>query len=614
MTIKGSFNCEGTQFELTEAPASVTRCTCSFCSKRGALWAYLPQAGTPEGGGGAFQLWYNNQNSCCASLGNHLFQNYLHAPSGTQGTPVTFSSQPTYQWAYWPPRNLQPILDEDDVPYTSYTGDLLTQYNYISCNSGDFGLDCLNNVPTTPPCPLDGQSFNGIRCAYINIAADLNGYLTEIANLKPASGSTSQQIADFNAVSKQLQTELLNAATVQQLYKQYNTFYNSLFINNEALLNQMIADAQIESGAQATGSTITLLNGVLYTLIEAAAGVFPPPLGIGVAAIGNITESAINAAVKSGSVSKNAFFTTVSDLWSHLSTDFVNILAANGDNETKILEDSSRSAQTAALITSSGPDSLAWFPGETGDLVAALEPGFKVEAMKILLPSLYWVFPIPQTTSSDPVTEVSAGTPSYDTLVQPLGNGVWNGFAVATGAKLGNGKYPGKQAIQDDVFGNGVDPLELFNNLNGWKFPLWWDPYSIKSAAGCGGLIVSIINQTGDDLTLTFQEEHGNLLGSAPRDLPPYATDVVGLVGDTLRGPDYKLCVSDGSPDDCQAVNYAHFEVQQDFCSQEAGNITYTQEGNRVYQDTQLDQTTGSKADSVPGIVNVAVYNPSASQ
>jgi hypothetical protein len=40
MTIKGSCHCGGTQFELTEAPGSVTRCTCSFCSKRGALWAY----------------------------------------------------------------------------------------------------------------------------------------------------------------------------------------------------------------------------------------------------------------------------------------------------------------------------------------------------------------------------------------------------------------------------------------------------------------------------------------------------------------------------------------------------------------------------------------------
>jgi hypothetical protein len=44
MTIKGSCHCGGTRFELAEAPASVTRCTCSFCSKRGALWAYYQRA------------------------------------------------------------------------------------------------------------------------------------------------------------------------------------------------------------------------------------------------------------------------------------------------------------------------------------------------------------------------------------------------------------------------------------------------------------------------------------------------------------------------------------------------------------------------------------------
>ena len=44
MTIKGSCHCGSTQFELSEAPAGVTRCTCSLCSKRGALWAYYTPA------------------------------------------------------------------------------------------------------------------------------------------------------------------------------------------------------------------------------------------------------------------------------------------------------------------------------------------------------------------------------------------------------------------------------------------------------------------------------------------------------------------------------------------------------------------------------------------
>jgi hypothetical protein len=40
MAVKASCHCGGTQFEVIAEPDIVTRCTCSFCSKRGALWAY----------------------------------------------------------------------------------------------------------------------------------------------------------------------------------------------------------------------------------------------------------------------------------------------------------------------------------------------------------------------------------------------------------------------------------------------------------------------------------------------------------------------------------------------------------------------------------------------
>ena len=44
MPVKGSCHCGTTQFEVAAAPAELTRCTCSFCAKRGALWAYYPPA------------------------------------------------------------------------------------------------------------------------------------------------------------------------------------------------------------------------------------------------------------------------------------------------------------------------------------------------------------------------------------------------------------------------------------------------------------------------------------------------------------------------------------------------------------------------------------------
>lgn len=40
MTVKGSCHCGAIQFTVANRPDTVSRCTCSFCSKRGVLWAY----------------------------------------------------------------------------------------------------------------------------------------------------------------------------------------------------------------------------------------------------------------------------------------------------------------------------------------------------------------------------------------------------------------------------------------------------------------------------------------------------------------------------------------------------------------------------------------------
>ena len=45
MSITGSCHCGSTRFEIDgEIPATLTRCTCSFCSKRGHLYAYFAPA------------------------------------------------------------------------------------------------------------------------------------------------------------------------------------------------------------------------------------------------------------------------------------------------------------------------------------------------------------------------------------------------------------------------------------------------------------------------------------------------------------------------------------------------------------------------------------------
>jgi hypothetical protein len=44
MPVEGSCHCGEIVFEVSEAPRGVTRCTCSLCAKRGALWAYYTPA------------------------------------------------------------------------------------------------------------------------------------------------------------------------------------------------------------------------------------------------------------------------------------------------------------------------------------------------------------------------------------------------------------------------------------------------------------------------------------------------------------------------------------------------------------------------------------------
>lgn len=43
-TIRGKCHCGATQFEVSGVPADVTRCSCTFCAKRGGLWAYYEPA------------------------------------------------------------------------------------------------------------------------------------------------------------------------------------------------------------------------------------------------------------------------------------------------------------------------------------------------------------------------------------------------------------------------------------------------------------------------------------------------------------------------------------------------------------------------------------------
>ena len=75
MTITGSCHCGKTKFRVEGAiPAQLTRCTCSFCAKRGALYAYYTPgqfAATTAPDADAIYLWQTKQvaHHFCAACG-----------------------------------------------------------------------------------------------------------------------------------------------------------------------------------------------------------------------------------------------------------------------------------------------------------------------------------------------------------------------------------------------------------------------------------------------------------------------------------------------------------------------------------------------------------------
>jgi hypothetical protein len=88
MAIKGSCHCKATTFEVSHAPANVTHCTCSFCSKRGALWAYYQPADVTIGKDEARALyqWGSKtvKHNFCAVCG---CTTYTETPDWSTGKP-----------------------------------------------------------------------------------------------------------------------------------------------------------------------------------------------------------------------------------------------------------------------------------------------------------------------------------------------------------------------------------------------------------------------------------------------------------------------------------------------------------------------------------------------
>jgi hypothetical protein len=375
-----------------------------------------------------------------------------------------------------PCNTLGSIVAAGPQPFPAFQAnpDQAAAYNYINqqlANSGDFSGD--------------------LRATYINtdLTANYSNWVTQIRQMScPDTISPS----DWSVVWNQLQTELQAVSAVQTLFANYASYHGQVFADQEALVSGLVTNAGItDDSANVGGLILSIISGVLYTVLEAIPGGGAAVNAFAV--LGNIIQGGINigvAAGGAGQITSDPFEVEVGELWATLSTQFENLLAATAAMEMAILSDWGMLAATFGLINSTGPDSLAWPPDLTPQLVSASKPGFTVSVMQMLMPVKYQIY------CQQDDGQLFNGVSPLVQRVESNGDGTYSHYWVATSSDWSD--YP-IDAAMNDCFAAGDYGWDFFHSAGGWTLA-----QAFSGTYQSNALNVTVSNQTYNALNVVL--------------------------------------------------------------------------------------------------------------
>jgi hypothetical protein len=484
-------------------------------------------------------------------------------------------------FALLPPNALGRILGSGPLPFPAFQAntDQAAAYDYINqqlMESGDFTGD--------------------LRATYTNtdLTANYSNWVTQIREMS-CPGSISSP--DWTIVSNQLQMELQAVSAVQTLFANYASYHAQAFAGQDALVSGLITDAGITNdGPNIGGLVLSIISGVLYTVLEAIPGGGAAVNAFAV--LGNIVQAGINigvAAEGSGKISADPFTVEVGELWTTLNTQFDNLLSATATMETAILSDWGMLSATFGLINSTGPDSLAWPPDLTPQLVDASTPGFTVSVMQMLMPAKYQIYSWVQYNADE-----FSGVSSLVQRIEDNGDGSYTHYWIASAADWSD--YPIDAAI-NDCFAAGTDGWDFFHSAAGWNFPQVY--YNSNDGNNC--LNVTVSNQTYNPLDIVLTMIEGSGSGN-PR---VSAFTSVSVLGSYSGGLSMQIDIYDPkiSSDNPVASFVAH---QHESVFEGADCWVDTQSQNSGYALSTPVCNSGSFGDTYSGAIQVTVsFNPS---
>lgn len=471
--------------------------------------------------------------------------------AGAPALDQTPSAASTQVWQPIPAYPLQSILAQVAVPFPSFSGD---QAAALADIQTALGFD--------------------VRAEYLNLAKSTSTLEAEIDGV-PRSGSISS--SDWDAVLAQLHLEIGMVADVRALFVQYSLFHQALFQDQGFRLNALIVDVQIEDSTNVDALVLTIFESIMYTVMSAA--------GPEASVLANIMAGALNVGLAAGNLSSSSFQVTVSELWTTMATQFEGLLTSMGQSQTALLSDWGKLQAADALIGSSGPDSLAWDPEDTATFVTQAGPGYDLWVMQTLMPARF------ELTRWSQVTDPNiASAPSYAQWAQSVGDGsnLYDVYMVSTAG----GTFPSMRALQTDVWGNGASMQTFFTNGAVW-------PFSITEAGvDSNTLVVTLLNQTGESLTVTATVIHGEGRGGATRPLPPWSVPVAFATDFDLAGLAVLLTIVDGS-----GVTVGSFTAHQKNASFEGTTPWVEDAASASGYSLWFEAAAGNLASSLPGTV-----------
>ncbi|WP_126245020.1 RICIN domain-containing protein [Chitinophaga rhizosphaerae] len=459
-------------------------------------------------------------------------------------TPVATSSVVTaaiatdmktaYQyWEFAPGMALQTVLQQPSLPFPAFASDLETAYQKISAKLG---------IP------------EGVRTQYLNLAAPLTTYLSEM-NLMltgmlfesmQSGGKTPAQseIQNCGNVIARLNKEITSVMAVQQLFQQATTVYLSLSQGQVLTLDELITASSLPNGINTKvpppppkkkkKSWIgDLIEGITYTALNVAGSFVGDPeagkevsgaVGIvkdGFPCFANLmatgfttfqaaqqspgaNESKALAKLKQAEIDFYNYEMTVAGLQRMLLAEFEALGTALGQVETAILADWGKMQAVYDMIqNTTDMYSLYWPSTMTAMDTSQMLQTYALSVLKTLIPA-------------------NSGYKNYATMHMNYGSLVskgWNnGNYYMDNADATQNQY--STNIADNVWklalSNGMNVVSYFKGLDGWNVPVDYqglltydDSNSVPSAAT---IIFTFENLTNVELEL--QLTLNNLVGT----------------------------------------------------------------------------------------------------